>query len=105
MSAAVAAPQPGVVVWRRLWTPLYRAAVDGHAVRPVAANLHHLGVPVPAGTHRVRVWVDRRPLARSALGAGAGALLLAALAGLDLRRRRRPPAAVPGAAVAPAERR
>ena len=80
VAAEVDAPRPGVLVWRRAWLPLYRASVDGAPAAPVVANLHHLGVEVPAGRHAVRVWADRGPLARAAWGALAGAALLAALA-------------------------
>jgi putative intracellular protease/amidase len=85
LTARVAAAGPSLLVWRRSWVPLYRATVDGRPVRPVAANLHRLGVPVPPGEHEVRLWVDRRPLAWSLAAAGLGAagllgLLVAALA-------------------------
>ena len=80
LAAEVDSPRPGVMVWRRAWLPLYRASVDGSPAAPVVANLHHLGVEVPAGRHAVRVWADRRPLVRAAWGAVAGAALLAALA-------------------------
>ena len=87
--AEVSAPRPTVLVWRRAWVPLYRATVDGRPVATFAANVHHLGVPVPAGTHRVEVRPDRRPLAAAAAGAAAGLALLAALAGWGAAARRR----------------
>jgi hypothetical protein len=80
LAAAVDSPRPGVLVWRRAWLPLYRATVDGAPAAPAVANLHYLGVEVPAGRHELRVWTDRRPLARAAWGAVAGAALLATLA-------------------------
>jgi hypothetical protein len=80
LAAEVDSPRPGVLVWRRAWLPLYRATVDGAPAAPAVANLHYLGVEVPAGRHELRVWTDRRPLARAAWGAVAGAALLATLA-------------------------
>lgn len=80
LEAEVTAPVPGVLVWQRAWLPIYRARVDGHEAPPQVANLHRLGVEVPAGEHRVRIWADRRPLTRAAWGSLAGLLLLAAVA-------------------------
>ena len=88
--AEVASPRPTVLVWRRAWLPTYRATVDGEPVPTVAANVHHLGVPLPPGDHRVEVRIDRRPLAAAAAGAAAGLAMLAGLAvwGAAASRRR-----------------
>ncbi|HEY6321967.1 MAG TPA: hypothetical protein VJA16_10450 [Thermoanaerobaculia bacterium] len=64
---------------------IYRSSIDGHpAPPPQAANLQRNGLLVPAGRHRVRIWVDRTAfhlsLAASALGL-AGAIALAGWAG------------------------
>jgi hypothetical protein len=64
---------------------IYSASIDGHPAPPLqATNLQHNGLLVPAGRHRVRMWVDRiafhRSLAASALGL-AGAAALAGWAG------------------------
>jgi hypothetical protein len=57
---------------------IYRATIDGRKAPPLqVANLHRNGLLVPAGRHRVRMWVDR---ARFHLTVGAAALGLAALA-------------------------
>jgi hypothetical protein len=57
---------------------IYRATIDGRPAPPLqVANLDHNGLPVPAGRHRVRMWVDRTNFHRSL---GAAALGLAALA-------------------------
>ncbi len=63
---------------------IYRAAIDGRPAPPFEnANLQRNGLLVPAGRHRVRMWVDRtgfhRSLAAAALGL-AGAAVLAAWA-------------------------
>jgi hypothetical protein len=87
LRAEVATPRPGVLVWRRAWLPLYRAEVDGDPAPTVVTNLHLLGVELSAGHHAVRVFADRRPLRRAVWGAGAGALLLAALAAGAARGR------------------
>lgn len=70
---------------------IYRAAIDGRPAPPLqATNLHRNGLLVPAGRHRVRMWVDRtafhRSLAASALGL-AGAAALACWAAWAGRRR------------------
>jgi hypothetical protein len=67
------------VVWQRPWLPLYLATLDGLPVPTEVANLHHLGIAVPAGRHRLRIATDRRPLHRAAWGALAGGLVLLAL--------------------------
>jgi hypothetical protein len=72
---------------------LYRATVDGRpAPPPQATNLQHNGLLVPAGRHRVRMWVDRssfhRSLAAAALGL-AGAVALAGWGAAMTAGRRR----------------
>ncbi|HEY5725367.1 MAG TPA: hypothetical protein VIX40_05385, partial [Methylomirabilota bacterium] len=61
LGATVDASSPGVLVWQRAHLPIYRATIDdaGAAVEP--ANVHRIGVRVPAGRHTVRVWADHRP--------------------------------------------
>ena len=59
--------------------------MDGKEVPIVAANIHRLGIEVPAGSHQVRVWIDRRPLWVSSLVA---LVALTALIGLVWRLRR-----------------
>ena len=88
--ATTRSPQPGVLVWQRSYLPIYRAQVDGRDAEPLVADLHRLGVQVPAGEHTVEIWADRRPLARSAVGSVAGLLLLALLAFGFPRRRGAP---------------
>ncbi|HEV8240250.1 MAG TPA: hypothetical protein VGS57_12850 [Thermoanaerobaculia bacterium] len=78
--------RPGWVVVQRAWQPHWRAIVDGRDTRVSPADLHRFAVAVPAGPHRVRLWVDRRPLRQSALGALAGLLGLIALALRGSRR-------------------
>lgn len=64
---------------------LFKATIDGRPARVVTANVHRIGVEVPAGTHRVRLYLDRGPLHRSLLGALVGLLLLPGLALLGRR--------------------
>ena len=59
---------------------LFLADLDGHPVRVVTANGHHIGVRIPAGRHRVRFWIDRRPLHRALWGALAGVIGVIGLA-------------------------
>ncbi len=75
----VAGPGGSLLVVQRS-NLLFQATVDGRPAPVVTANLYRIGVQVPAGAHRVRLSVDRRPLHRSLWGALAGLLLLPALA-------------------------
>jgi hypothetical protein len=79
---------------------IYRAAIDGRPAPPLqATNLHRNGMLVPAGRHRVRMWVDRTALHRSLAAAALGLAAVAALAGWAAwaaRRRLPPPAAAIG---------
>lgn len=59
---------------------LFKATIDGRPASVVTANVHRIGVQVPAGTHRVRLYLDRGPLHRALLGTLAGLLLLPGLA-------------------------
>jgi hypothetical protein len=78
---------PGLLLMTETFYPGWRAAVDDRAAPIVRADLLFRGVPVPAGTHRVRVWYDP---ASVKLGFGLSALGLATNAwALWLRRRAR----------------
>ncbi|MEA2692953.1 MAG: hypothetical protein QOJ16_2340, partial [Acidobacteriota bacterium] len=68
----VEAPAGGHLVFQRSHLPLYQAAVDGLPAQIEIANLQRMAVEVPPGRHRVRVWVDRRPLAMSLVAAVVG---------------------------------
>jgi len=85
LDAEVAAAGAGVLVVDRAHLPLYRASVDDRAAGVEVANLDRIAIPVPAGRHRVRLWIDRRPLAASLATAVLG---LAALGGLVAWARR-----------------
>ncbi len=83
----VDAPAPGVLVIQRADLPLWRATVDGRPAPIEPANLDRIGVRVPAGRHRVRVAIDRRPLYGSAAASGLGLAGLLALGVAGPRRR------------------
>ncbi|MCG8461569.1 MAG: hypothetical protein MI919_35255 [Holophagales bacterium] len=85
----VASPGGGMLTTERAWLAIYRASVDGEEAEPVVVNLHKLGVPVPPGEHRVRIWVDRRPT-RVAYGTAGLALLGLTFAALGRASWRRP---------------
>lgn len=72
----VDSPEGGVLLLQRAFQPLYRATIDGQEAQAFAANLSRLGLRVPAGTHRVVVETDRRPLRRSTAVAALTLLLL-----------------------------
>lgn len=82
----VAGPGGSVLVVQRA-DLLYEAKVDGKPVPVVPANLHRMGVEVPAGRHRVSFWIDRRPLARSFFGVAFGLAALPLLAWWGGRRK------------------
>lgn len=95
LEVEVDSPAGGLLVLRRAFLPIYRGTVDGRATTLRVANLTRLAVEVPAGTHRVRVAVDRRPLQLATAVSG-----LALMALLALARTARP-----GIIPAPSERR
>ncbi len=79
--------RPGWLVVQRAWQPHWRANVDGRATPVLAADLHRMAVAVPAGPHRVELWVDRAPLHCAMWGAAAGLLALLLLVSPWRRRR------------------
>lgn len=68
-----------VLVTQRAYLSLYRASVDGRPVPTLLANLGQLAVAVPAGSHTVRVSVDRAPFRWALLGVLAGLVGLVGL--------------------------
>ncbi len=73
-----------VLLVQRTYHGIFRATVDGEDVEIEPANVHRMAVTVPAGSHHVRLWADRRPtrLAWVAAVLGtAGLLGLAVYAG------------------------
>jgi hypothetical protein len=72
LEVEVEAPAGGLLVLQRSHLPLYLAAVDGRLAPIQIANLQRMAVEVPPGRHRVRLWIDRRPLAMSCVAAAVG---------------------------------
>ncbi|MEO7793375.1 MAG: hypothetical protein ABIV06_01265, partial [Thermoanaerobaculia bacterium] len=68
---------PGVLFLRRAYLTLWRVSIDGEPAATLITQVARLGVAVPAGPHRVRFWIDRRPLAAGLVLALLGAVLLA----------------------------
>ncbi len=85
LDLAVASESGGIVVTRRAFLDVWRAAIDGAPATATVANLSRLAVEVPPGEHRVRFWVDRRP---TRAGWALAVLGLAGLATLAARGRR-----------------
>ena len=79
LAVEVEAMAPVVLLVQRAYLPLYRATLDGAPVALRIANLHRIGIDVPAGRHRVDLWVDRRPLHFSLCLSVVGAVALATL--------------------------
>jgi hypothetical protein len=67
---------------------LFLADLDGRAAPVLTANAHHIGVRIPAGSHKVRFWIDRRPLHRALWGALAGLIGVVGLGWWGYRTRR-----------------
>jgi hypothetical protein len=72
---------------------IYRAEIDGRRSPLLVANLLRNGMTVPAGRHRVRVWVDRTNFNRCAAAAALGLAALPLLAAWGARAGARPSAA------------
>jgi hypothetical protein len=96
LSAEVSASSPGLLVIQRAFQPIYRASIDGNPATIRIANLHRVGIQVPAGRHRVYLKADRTPLWFSCSGSVFG------MAGLALLGRRRQPSGGPVRVVASA---
>ncbi|HYX25038.1 MAG TPA: hypothetical protein VFC23_12855 [Thermoanaerobaculia bacterium] len=84
---ADAGPAGALLVLQRA-NLLFLADLDGRPVQVRTANAHHIGVRIPAGRHRVRFWIDRRPLHRALWGAAAGLIGVVGLAWWRPRNRR-----------------
>lgn len=96
--------RPSLVVVAESWFPGWKATVDGDEVTVLEADGAFLGVPVPAGPHRLELHYERPAMA--AIGRGVtGLTLLAALAMVVApgqpggRRRRRRRSSGPGDAL------
>lgn len=79
LEVEVDSPQGGLLVLRRAFLPVYRGVIDGVPAPLRVANLTRLAVEVPAGRHRVRVVVDRRPFHAALAVAGLALVGLLAL--------------------------
>ncbi|HEU5318060.1 MAG TPA: YfhO family protein [Chloroflexota bacterium] len=84
-SIEIDASGPGLLVMTETFYPGWRATVDGAAAPIVRADLHFRGVPLAAGSHRVRLWYD--PLS---FKVGVALAVLAIVLNLALLWRARP---------------
>jgi hypothetical protein len=76
LRARIETPVPGVLVWSRTFFRAWRARVDGAPARPVLADGHLVGVPVPAGIHEVEIRWSSRPVLVGGILAAFGMLAL-----------------------------
>ncbi|HEY0512306.1 MAG TPA: hypothetical protein VGH73_10400 [Thermoanaerobaculia bacterium] len=74
-----AGPGGAVLVIQRT-NLLFKATIDGRPATLYTANAYRIGVDVPAGRHRVRLFIDRGPLRRSIAVTVIGLLLVPGLA-------------------------
>jgi hypothetical protein len=88
-----AGPGGSVLVVQRAYM-LYSAKLDGRPVPVLTANLHRLGVEVPAGRHHVSFWIDRTAFVRSFYAVALGLAFLPILAAWGGRQRAAAPAAL-----------
>ena len=86
LEADVRSAAGGLFVVQRAFLGIYRATVDGEPAELTPANLHRIGIEVPAGEHRVRIWIDRWPFR---LSAGLALLAAAGLLALGISCERR----------------
>jgi len=87
---AVEAVRPGLLVLDTTPGPLWRVSVDGAPASQVRVDLCRLGVRVSAGSHRVLLTADRRPLVLGLLLALAAAAVTGTLAATPTPGRRPP---------------
>ncbi len=80
MTVQVEAHSAGVLVIQRAFLPIYKARANGTPAPIVAANMHRIGVELPAGSHRVEIWVDRRPFLISGLASLVGIVFMSLVA-------------------------
>ncbi len=79
LEATVETATPAMLVWSRTFFPAWRASVDGAPAPVVVAGGHLVGVPVPPGAHRVKVWWPAGPLVAGLVLAVLGLLITAVL--------------------------
>ena len=97
LEATVVAPRDGLAVILDPFYPGWTATLDGRPVPILRADFAFQAVPVPAGTHELRLTYRNRWVGiGAAVSATTLALLLAALA-VRSRRVRRAAAAIPTA--------
>ncbi len=95
--------QGGVLVLRRAHLAIWRAEIDGVEVPTRIAQLTRLAVEIPAGRHRVRLWIGQLSLAAAGAGALAGLVALLVLAWRS-GRPRGPGASISAPRMSPAHR-
>jgi hypothetical protein len=86
LDATVVAPAPGLAIVLDPWFPGWTATVDGAPAPVLRADFAFIGVPVPAGTHRLALTYRNVQVGRGALVALATTAALAFA--LGWRRRR-----------------
>lgn len=94
VSAVVDAARPALFVVSQSWSPGWTASVDGRAAPVVRADALVLGVPVPAGRHRLRLEYHTPGLQAGGVVSAStafGFLLVPALLRLRARRAGRRP--------------
>ncbi|HZD78488.1 MAG TPA: hypothetical protein VE646_00395 [Actinomycetota bacterium] len=86
----VHAGAPSLLVVRNAWDRGWSATVDGRPAPVLRADYFLQGIPVPAGTHEVRLTYADRTIGRGLLASGllwGGLVVLGLALAADLRRR------------------
>ncbi|HUF70493.1 MAG TPA: YfhO family protein [Longimicrobiales bacterium] len=83
----VTTDRPALLVITDNYYPAWKAEIDGNEAPILRANYTFRAIPVPAGTHQVRLYYDSSGLNNSAFASAALLLLLGGVAATGLRRR------------------
>jgi uncharacterized membrane protein YfhO len=83
----VTTDRPALLVITDNYYPAWKAEIDGNQAPILRANYTFRAVPVPAGTHQVRLYYDSSGLNNSAFASAVLLLLLGGVAATGLRRR------------------
>ncbi len=100
LAVDVTTPHPAILRVADLWHPDWAVTVDGKPARLLKADYLLRGVVVPAGAHHVEFRFHSRAIRQGLMLSLGSLVVILALFGVDLARRRRRAAPRPAEAVA-----